>query len=80
MPRYLFKIKKEGHEPDQVDADLPSLAAARVEAIRMMGDDMRDYPDVFLIDEEWQVAVSDENGLVLFTVYSSAMRSSAGPH
>ena len=61
-------------------ADLPNIAAARVEAARMMGEDMRDYPEAFWDDEEWQIAVSDERGLVLFTVYGSAMRSSAGPH
>ena len=80
MPRYLFNIKKNGHEADQVGADLPNVAAARVEAVRMMGQDMRDYPAMFVIDEEWQIAVSDERGLVLFTIYSAAMRSSAALH
>ena len=80
VPRYVLKILKQGHEPDQIDIDLPNIGAARVEAVRMMGEDMRDYPDVFLIDEEWQIAVSDDRGLVLFTVYGSAMRSSAGPN
>ena len=80
MPRYVLKIQKQGHEPDQIDVDLPNFAAARAEAVRMMGEDLRDYPELFLIDEEWQIAVSDERGLVLFTVYGSAIRSSAGPH
>ena len=80
MPRYVLKILKQGHEPDQIEVDFPNIAAARAEAVRMMGEDLRDYPELFLIDEEWQIAVSDERGLVLFTVYGSAIRSSAGPH
>ena len=79
VPRYFFNIQKDDHEPDRVGADLPDLAAAQVEAARMMGEDMRDYPALFLNDEEWQIAVSDERGLVLFTVYGSALGSSPAP-
>lgn len=77
MPRYFFKFKKGGHEAEPVGADLPDMAAAHVEAARMMGEDLRDYPGSFWDDEEWQIAVSDEHGLVLFTLYSLAIRSSA---
>ena len=79
MPRYFFNIKKDNHPPDVEGVDLPGLDAARLEAVRVMGEDLKHHPDAFWDDEDWQIAVSDERGLVLFTVYSAAMRSSAAP-
>ena len=79
MPRYFFNIKKDNLPPDGVGVELPGLDAACLEAVRVMGEDLKGHPDEFWDDEEWQIAVSDERGLVLFTVYSAAMRSSAAP-
>ncbi len=43
-----------------------------------MGEDLKDHPNEFWNDEEWHVQVSDADGLILFTVYSSAVESAAG--
>ena len=79
MPRYFFNVKKDNHLPDVEGVELPGLEAARLEAVRVMGEDLKGHPDAFWDDEEWQIAVSDERGLVLFTVYCAAMCSSAVP-
>ena len=77
MPRYFFNIKKDNHTPDTVGVELPDMARARHEAVQLLGADLNDHPDAFWDDEEWKIGVSDENGLVLFTLYCSAIRSSA---
>ena len=79
MPRYFFDFKRDNQSPDMVCVDLPDLAAARAEAVRTMGQDLKDAPEAFWNDERWQVEVSDDNGVVLFTLHSAATHASAQP-
>lgn len=78
MPRYFFNIQKDNHVPDNVGVELKDLAEARTEAVRLMGEDLKDHPNALWNDEQWHVQVSDERGLILFTVYSTAIESAAG--
>ncbi|MCW6510867.1 DUF6894 family protein [Lichenifustis flavocetrariae] len=68
MPRYFFNVKKDNRPPDTVGVELASAVEARLEAVRTMGEDLKDNPSAFWDDEEWQISVSDERGLVLFTL------------
>lgn len=77
MPRYFFTVRKDSHEPDSVGVDLPDIATAQEEAASLMGQEMRDHPSHIWNDEEWHVEVADERGLILFTLYSAAIRAAA---
>lgn len=77
MPRYFFNVKKDSHAPDRIGVDLSNAASARLEGVRLLAEDLRAHPDDFWDDEEWEIEVSDEHGLILFTLHSSAIRSSA---
>jgi hypothetical protein len=79
VPRYFFNIKKDNHPPDTVGLELSDVAEARQEAVRLLGEDLKDHPNEFWNDEEWQIAVSDPSGLILFTLHCAAMDSSAAP-
>jgi hypothetical protein len=72
MPRYFFDVADSAKVPDEVGTELPGLQAARIEAARLAGRLLADQPEMFWSGEEWQVAVRDETGLVLFTVNFTA--------
>jgi hypothetical protein len=77
MPRFLFHVQKNTQDLDPDSVDLPDLASARIEAVRFMGEQLQFYPKELLKDEDWQVEVADDHGLILFTVFSSAIDSAA---
>ena len=77
MPRYFFATADGTRETDHIGTQLANIAAARVEAIRYAGDVLSDQPGMLWDGEDFRVEVSDETGLVLFTVVTMAMNSSA---
>jgi hypothetical protein len=77
MPSFQFHVQKNTQDLYQASVDLPDLASARVEAVRVMGEQLKFEPEDLLKDEDWQVDVADNRGLILFTVFSSAVDSAA---
>jgi hypothetical protein len=77
MPRFLFHVQKNTQNLYPASVDLPDLASARIEAVRVMGEQLKFHPEDLLKDEDWQVEVADDHGLILFTVFSSAVDSAA---
>ncbi len=73
MPRYFFHIRKDSHKPDTVGVELANTSAAHIEAARVMGKELSENPEAFWNDEEWHIEVTDDRGLILFTVFSSAV-------
>jgi hypothetical protein len=58
-------------------ADLPDTDAARVEAARRIGGLLREHAGRFWEDEDWQLDVTDETGLILFVITVNAFKSAA---
>jgi hypothetical protein len=58
-------------------ADFSDTDEARVEAARRIGLLLHAHAGKLWVDEDWQMDVTDEHGLVLFVINISAMRSSA---
>lgn len=52
MARYFFDFEAEA--PDEVGVDLPSFAAAREEAARLISDMAKDHPERLFADGAWQ--------------------------
>jgi hypothetical protein len=50
------------------ETELPNLPAARKEALRFVGSLLIDEPDAFWASDEWVLEVTDERGLVLFSL------------
>lgn len=84
MPRYLFQVH-DGHEtPDVEGLDLPNIEAARIEAIHLAGDLLRQCAARFTPGADWRVSVMDPTGLILLTLdvalsHSAAIGSSPSP-
>jgi len=58
-------------------ADLSDTDEARVEAAKRIGLLLHAHAGALWVDEEWQMDVTDDTGLILFVINVSAMRSSA---
>lgn len=68
MPRYHFNIHDGEDLPDLEGVELPDLVAARVEAVRISGECLRDHAVKFWDGHEWQMEVTNDRGLTLFTL------------
>jgi hypothetical protein len=58
-------------------ADLSDLNAARIEAAKRIGKLLHDHAGQLWVDEDWQMDVTDETGLILFVITVQALRSAA---
>jgi hypothetical protein len=77
MPRFYFHTEDGVRIDDDEGADLPSLADARREGARVLGEMLRERPDAFWADGGLSLTVTDESGLTLFTLEVSATHSAA---
>ncbi|MGU3663477.1 DUF6894 family protein [Methylobacterium sp. A49B] len=68
MPRFYFNVHDGKTGLDVIGTDLPSWEAARVEALRFMGEIMKDNAPLIALDEDWRLEVTDSTGLTLFQV------------
>lgn len=65
VPRFFFHV--EG-SPDNLGLELPSIAQAKCEAARYAGHLLCDAADSFWTKAEFNMQVTNETGLVLFTI------------
>lgn len=68
MPRFYFNVYDGKSGLDVIGTELPDWDAARVEALRFMGEIMRDNAPYILLDEDWRLEVTHSTGLILFQV------------
>ena len=54
--------------PDEEGTVLPSDDAARLEAVRVLGELLREQPELFWAHECFRVTVTDDDGLTLFVL------------
>jgi hypothetical protein len=81
MPVYHFNISDGRPEPDLRGTELPDLQVARREAIRLLGEVLRDKADEFWADGRLTLTITDDEGLTLvaletFSVESPTVRRS----
>ena len=72
MPRYFFNIHDGEELPDADGAELPDLRAARINAVRLAGECLRDHAAKFWSGDKWAMDVTDDRGLRLFTLTFAA--------
>ena len=77
MPKYFFHIHDGQSFPDEEGTDLANLAAARLEAIQLTGQMLKDDSGAFWNGEDWRVQVTDEAGMTLFTLHFMAVQAAA---
>lgn len=77
MPRYHFNVHDGFDLPDPEGSDLPDLRAARIEAVRYAGSLLHDHAVTFWDHDDWRMEVTDEAGLILFSLIFVASDSAA---
>ena len=70
MPRYFFHFRDDfdGDRNDLEGTLLADAASAKEEAVKTVGEMMRDAPARFVDDREWCLEVMDETELMLFSL------------
>ena len=77
MARYHFQVRTQSHVAFTATADLQGAQEARVEAARRIGALLDEHAHQIWVDEDWRLDVTDETGLILFTIQVSVMDSAA---
>ena len=78
MSRYFFTVN-DGLPPDDEGIELSDLGSARIEAVGMAADLLRDRPEALAQGNDWTVSVADESGLLLFQILIVATEAPAAP-
>ena len=66
MPRFHFNVYDGSGLTDDEGCDFPDWSAARLDAVRLAGEFLRNNPKSALSCDAWRLEVADETGLVLF--------------
>jgi hypothetical protein len=74
MPHFVLNI--EG-DPNPVRIDLPSVNAAKCEALRYASKTVCDNPEQFWSTRDFQMTVTDGSGLALFALTISGIEAPA---
>ena len=77
MAFYHFEVRTPSHVMITVGAELPDGTAARVEAAKRIGALLHDHAQQIWVDQDWQMDVTDEKGLILYSLQVAALRSAA---
>jgi len=75
MPRYFFHFRDGRTPPDQGGSELPNLDAVRIEAVRLAAETLKWHAQTFWNEGEWNLDVTDDTGLTLFTLYFLAIEA-----
>ena len=77
MPRFHFNIFDGTSTLDPEGTELADWQVARLEAIRLVWEVLRDEAARVAIGEDWRMEVTDDTGLVLFRLDFNVMGTAA---
>jgi hypothetical protein len=77
MPRYYFIAEDGRTYPDRHGTELADTAAARIHAVRALGELLNAAPEAFWAEEALSLTVCDEDRLTLFRLEVLAVVSPA---
>jgi hypothetical protein len=77
VPRFHFNVHDGSEHPDLEGAELPGLSDARKYAVRYFRDMLHSELNGFWAGEEWKMEVTDDTGLLLFSLHFSGTDSPA---
>jgi hypothetical protein len=77
MPYYNINLRTASHIADMTEVNTESVEELRVEVARFISELLREHATALWIDQDWQVDVTDDKGMILFVVHLSAYASPA---
>lgn len=69
------EVRPLGVHVPSLEAELPNSTAARVEAAKRIGSLLHDHAGQLWADQDWQIDVTDRDGLILYVIQVSALKS-----
>jgi hypothetical protein len=66
VPRYHFNVHDGVSSLDHDGTELADQQTARLEAVRLAGEILKDEAHRVVLGEDWRIEVTDEAGFVLF--------------
>lgn len=80
VARYNINVRTDSHIATTVAIEKDSHTDLRMEMARFVGELLKDHADLIWADEDWQVDVSDESGLILYVLQVIASKTAATTH
>jgi hypothetical protein len=77
MARYSINIRTVSHIADTLAVEKEDHTELRLELARFVGELLKEHAEVIWADEDWQIDVTDEAGLILYVMHISAMKTAA---
>ena len=77
MPRYNFEVRTDTHVMLTQGGEYKDDSAARTQAACKVGDLLKDHATRLWHDEDWQMDVTNEAGLILYVIHVSARKTAA---
>jgi hypothetical protein len=77
MPLYHINIRTESHIANTLDVERASLTELRLEMAAFVGELLRDHAELIWVDQDWQIDVTNDDGLILYVIHISASETSA---
>ena len=77
MPEYHIELRSETTIRETYTVDREDLTGLREEMARFVGELLQFHARQIWVDEDWQVDVTDEKRLILFTMHISAKTTPA---
>jgi hypothetical protein len=77
MTTYFINLRTESHIGSATEVEMESLTELRVEVARFVGQVLKDHAEQVWVDEDWKVEATDANGLILYSMYITALKSAA---
>ena len=79
MPRYFFHGRDGRTFKDDEGTELPDDASARIEAARVLGQLVNEWPSQAWEEDPFQITVADETGLTVFVLDLAAIECAVRP-
>lgn len=77
MPNFHIELRTADQVWDTVDVESDDIDALRIEMAQFVGELLRDHAGKIWADRDWRVDVTDEAGLILYSINIFATDSAA---
>ena len=72
MPRYSINIWTDSQIAASAPVEKDDLTALQVEMARFVGEQLKDHAALIWQNQDWQIEVTDESGLIIYVLRVSA--------
>jgi hypothetical protein len=77
MPKFNINIRTQSHIAKTLTVERGGHTAIRIELARFVGELLKNHAALIWVDEDWQIDVSDDAGLILYVMHIAAMKTAA---